>query len=318
MPGLPNFVVIGAPKSGTTSLFYYLKQHPEIFLPTRKELHYFAFPQLEKHACGPGDRDTLSALCSTREAYEKHYASIRQEKAVGDVSPSYLYYANDVAERILQELGRVKIIAILRDPAEKAFSQYMHLVRDHRENLGFYEALLAEQGRREAGWSDIWRYVESSLYSERLAKYVAVFGQENVKVLLFSDLVENPQAVTRDVFRFLGVDEDYKSDTERIYNRTGTSRSKLISEFLSRPNPVKSVIKRAVPERLRISLRLALLNWNTGGKGEMDAASREYLEAYFKNDIAALKDILARQLEHVPNGLTSLKKMPRQQGVASS
>ena len=81
---------------------------------------------------------------------------------------------------------------------------------------------------------------------------------------------------------------------------------------------MKSVIKRAVPERLRISLRLALLNWNTGGKGEMDAASREYLEAYFKNDIAALKDILARQLEHVPNGLTSLKKMPRQQGVASS
>lgn len=291
---LPNFVVIGAPKSGTTSLFYYLKQHPQIFLPTRKELHYFAYPLLSEYACGPGDKETLSSLCATRDEYESHYKDVAQETAIGEISPSYLYYADYAAERIREELGRVKIIAIVRDPVEKAYSQYMHLIRDRRETLSFHDALQAETARREARWSDIWRYAESSLYSARLQRYVATFGAENVRVIPFAELTENPQSVLRDLFRFLGVDENFVSDTGRVYNRTGNSRSKLIAQFFSRPNALKSLVKRTVPESIRISVRLAILNWNTGKKDEMDSNAREYLMEYFKDDIANVKQILER------------------------
>lgn len=289
---LPNFIIIGAPKSGTTSLFYYLGQHPDVYLPTRKELHYFSYQFLEKHVNGPGDKDTLSGLCATKTEYEQHYSGVGDEKAVGEVSPSYLYYAEDVANRIFDELGQIKIIAIVRNPVDKAYSQYMHLIRDQREKLGFYEALQAEPSRTEAGWSDIWRYAESSLYGERLEKYIEVFGRENVKIIPFSKLTEAPQAVTKDVFNFLSVDDRFLCDTERIYNRTGSSRSKTVANFLSRPSPVKSLLKSVIPEHFRILIRLAILDWNTGRKEEIDAVSRDYLSSYFKEDIAKVKQLI--------------------------
>ena len=118
---LPSTVIIGAPRSGTTSLFFYVKQHPDIFLPVRKELHYFSYDLLKENVDGPGDQGALASLCATREEYEAHYASVRAEKVIGEVSPSYLYFSQ-VSERIRSELGEVKIIALLRNPVDKAFS----------------------------------------------------------------------------------------------------------------------------------------------------------------------------------------------------
>ena len=149
MARLPNFVVIGAPKCGTTSLFYYLQRHPEVYLPVRKELHFFTFEEHSAQARGPGDDNVLANLCSTWPEYLSHYVDVGDEPAVGEVSPSYLASAA-ACPRIRERLGPVKILAILRDPVQKAFSQYLHLVHEGRETLSFVEALRAEEQRRDA------------------------------------------------------------------------------------------------------------------------------------------------------------------------
>ncbi|NUO09142.1 MAG: sulfotransferase [Candidatus Brocadia sp.] len=292
---LPNFIVVGAPKSGTTSLFYYLKQHPDIYLPVRKELHYFSYEYLKENTKGPGDKDVLSSLCANRREYESHYIEVKNERMIGDISPSYLYYCN-VSGRILSELGKIKIVMVLRNPVEKAYTQYMHLIRDNRETLLFYDALMEEQKRMLAGWSDIWRYAESSLYAERVNKYISIFGPDNVKFILFDDFVIAPDEVMRSLFKFLNVDADVHCDTSKTYNRTGTPKFKMVSDFFAKPNPVKTIVKKIIPEKLRIPTRLALLDWNTGKKNSMDRKSREYLIKYFSDDIVDLSKILGNKL----------------------
>lgn len=291
---LPNFVVIGAPRSGTTSLFFYLKQHPDIFLPVRKELHYFSYDLLRENVNGPGDKDALESVCATREEYKAHYARVGGEKAVGEVSPSYLYFS-EVSERIRSKLGEVKIIALLRNPVEKAFSQYMHLVRENREGMGFYEALMAEEERMASGWSDIWRYAESSLYSDRIRKYISVFGRDNTKFILTDQLADAPDTVMQELFDFLGVDTGFRPDTSRVYLRSGRPKSKMIASFFGSSNPLKTVARKIIPERLRVHIRLALLDANVGSKGEIDERARIHLRSYFQEDILELERVLARE-----------------------
>lgn len=287
---LPNFVIIGAPKCGTTSIFYYLKQHPQVYLPNRKELHYFSYEQLARNSYGPGDKSTLLALCSTSEQYREYYSSVGSQKAIGEVSPSYLYYA-ETAERIKEEVGDVKIIAILRNPKEKAFSQYMHLVRENRETLSFYDALMIEEERRKQGWSDIWSYAESTLYSEKIKKFQNVFGTSNVMVLFFEDFISSPKESMREVFKFINVDEKHSVDTDKQYNRTGISRSKIVTKFFLKDNKLKSLGKAMIPEDFRVRLRLKLLDLNTGKKKQIDKQSEEYLRGYFDDDIRRLDKI---------------------------
>ncbi len=296
-PRLPNFVVIGAPKSGTTSLFYYLRQHPDVYLPVRKELHYFSYGFIAANAQGPGDALTVSALCKTLEEYRAHYREVADQKAVGEVSPSYLYY-DQVGEAIARTLGPdpVRIVAVLRNPIEKAYSQYMHLVRDGWEKLGFHEALQAESERRAQRWGDFWRYAESSLYAPRLRAYLERFGRENVRVLLFDDLAADPAGAMRGLFGFLGVDSAFPCDTSKVLNRSGRSRFRLVSDFFSQPNPLKALAKRLIPERVRVPLRLAILNWNTGAKGTIEPRAEDFLRDYFRADVDDLAALLGREL----------------------
>ncbi|MCI5127084.1 MAG: sulfotransferase [Candidatus Electrothrix sp. AUS3] len=293
---LPNFVVIGAPKSGTTSLFYYLKQHPDIYLPVRKELHYFSYHHLKKRLEGPGDRDAFVQLCNSRNAYESHYRNVKAEKAIGEVSPSYLYYS-DVAQTIKETLGSVKIIVLLRNSVEKAYSQYMHLVREQLEFMTFYDALMEEEKRSNAGWSDIWLYAESSLYSEKIKDYISVFGKENVKIILFDDLIKQTDEVMVELFSFLSVDTTYKCDTRRVYNRTGNVKSKKIALFFSKKNQIKTAIKMILPERIRIWIRLAIQDLNTEAKPTIDKKSSAYLANFFSKDISNIEKIIEANLD---------------------
>ena len=211
-----------------------------------------------------------------------------------EISPSYLYYS-EVSERIRSELGDVKIIALLREPTEKAYSQYMHMVRLDLETLGFYDALMAEDERIRNGWSDIWRYAESSLYAERLERYMTTFGRENVKVILMDDLVGAPDETLLDLFDFLQIDPSIQIDTSKVYNRSGKPKSKLMAKFFAHPNGPKTVTKWLIPERIRVPIRLALLNFNSGEKADMDPESRAYLTDYFDEELSALERLLERE-----------------------
>ena len=289
----PNFLVIGAPKCGTTSLYYYLKQHPDIFLPVQKELHYFSYKSLSQNSNGPGDEVVLRGLCASQNEYYKHYDEVKLEKAIGDISPSYLYYG--MHEEIKKELGAVKIVVMLRNPIDKAFSQYMHMVRDQREILPFFDALMEETKRADMNWSDIWRYAESSLYSNKLKSFIRCFGRQNVHIVIFDDLISDPRGVTFDVLEFLGLETSVEINTDKSYNRTGNSRSRRLARFLNRPSRVKNIMKHLVPDALRIAIRLKIIDINTSSKPEIDEDSRKYLNEYFSSDIIEFERLIGRK-----------------------
>lgn len=294
MVNLPDFIVIGAPRSGTTSLFFYLKQHPEIFLPKRKELHYFSSNLLFENVAGPGDRDALGGICATWEEYISYYSSADDELIVGEISPSYLYFC-EVSECIREKLGEVKIIASLRNPVEKAFSHYQWLKRTERETLSFYDALMAETQRQAQGWGDMWRYAEGSLYADRIKKYLSVFGTKNVKIILAEELFTTPDKVMEALLAFLSVDTKFVLDTSISYNRSGQQRSQLIVNFFSKPNRLREFMKQFIPPAIRAKVRMTILDANTAEKEIMDKESEEYLKSYFHEDILRLERIIGRR-----------------------
>src|SRR5262249_30108600 len=144
-------------------------------------------------------------------------------------------------------LGVPKIIIMLRDPVEKAFSQYMHLIRDGRETLDFKAALEQEPRRIEQGYAAMWRYAESSLYAARTRRFMEEFGREQVKVILFDELVRNPTAVLRQTFEFLDVDPAVRVSHESIYNRSGVPRSRWMANLISKPNVITSIARSVLP-----------------------------------------------------------------------
>lgn len=290
---LPNFIVIGAPKSGTTSLYFYFRQHPDIYLPNVKELHYFSFPELGLVSKGPGDAAVRDGLCQTWEQYTAHYLNLRSHSAIGDISPSYLYYSSS-AKKIVEKLGMVKIIAIIRNPVDKAYSQYMHMVRDGLEELTFQDAIAFEADRRERGWGDIWRYTESSLYAKRLEEFIAVFGRDNVRIVLFDDFIRQTSEVLADLFKFIGVDPKAKISTNEKFNRTGTQKSPFVSNMMRNPGLLKTLVKRILPYDLRLKLRNWIINANTGSKPELSRELRLSLLNYFRDDIVMVERLVGK------------------------
>jgi hypothetical protein len=156
---------------------------------------------------------------------------------------------------------------------------------------------MTEQHRIQEGWAALWRYAESSLYAERIKRYLKVFGRDQVQILLFEDLSASPHLVMHDLFQFLGVDASFCPDTTAVYNRSGRPKSKILADFIAKPNVVTTLARRLLSTSIRTSVRLALLHINTGEKGQMDNASREYLQEYFRRDVDEVENIVGKELQ---------------------
>ncbi len=227
----PNFFIVGAAKSGTTSLDRYLSQHPEIYIAPRKETHFFAADHFLPPFIGPGDEWLNKRVIWDKDQYARLFANVTGEKAIGESSVFYLCFPG-TAERIAQAVPNAKLIIILREPAARTHSAYMHAVRDGRETLEFAESLNREEERRKKGFEPLWWYKELGLYYEQVKRYLDVFGTRQVKVLLNDELRANPELVLHDVFVFLGVKEDVVIDTSVRYNVAGVPRSWRLYTFL--------------------------------------------------------------------------------------
>jgi len=287
---MPNFFVVGAARSSTTSLHRYLSQHPEIFIPPRKEMHFFA---AEYFPCnGPGDEGMNGMVIRDKEQYVQIFAKVAGEKAIGETSAFYLCLPG-TAERIAQAAAEAKVIVLLREPADRAYSAYMLLVRDGRESLSFEEGLSQEAERRQKGWEPMWWYKELGLYASQVKRYLEVFGRERVKVLLYEEFYTNPELALRDVFAFLGVREDVVINTSVRYNVAGMPKSRrlhtLLYKLIDNPN---SLAKRVKPA----------LAWKAMGRfllrpvPKMNPQTYVQLKAYFAEDVAKLQDLLGQDL----------------------
>lgn len=215
----PNFIIVGAAKAGTTAIYHYLNQHPQVYLTPLKETNYFALAGQKLEFCGPGDADYVNSLSITcRDAYRAQFDGVRDEIAVGEASPLYLYHPL-AAQRIRDAVPDAKILIILRNPIDRAYSAFLHLVRDGRETHRDFEAALAQEPARiAAGWEHIWHYAAMGRYFEQVKRYFEGFPRQQVRVFLYRDLRTDPRAVLRDTLDFVGADSDFEFDMATRYN----------------------------------------------------------------------------------------------------
>ncbi len=298
MKTLPNFFIVGAARSGTTSLDRYLSHHPEIFITQRKETHFFATADFPPEFTGPGDGRLNELLIRDEDEYAQLFTNARDAKAIGESSAFYLCYPH-AAERIARAVPDAKIIIILREPVDRVYSSYMFVTRDSRETLGFAEGLSLEEERKRKGWEPIWWYKELSLYYQQVRHYLEVFGAEQVKVLLYDELFNNPGRVLRDVFAFLGVKEDVVVDTSVRYNLSGAPKSRklysLLDNFIYNPNPLEKRIKTFVPKNLRVVWASKLIGMVTRPV-PIDTQVQAELKLSFADDVGKLEELLHRDL----------------------
>lgn len=296
---LPNFLIIGAAKSGTSSLYMYLEQHPKIYMSPLKEPHYFSFDSISKQTPGPGD--AIHLAITDLEAYQHLFDPVKEEKAIGEASTSYLY-REEAAERIHALIPHAKLIAILRHPAERAFSAYMHVVRDQRETAeDFEDALNQETLRKQENWDPIWHLTSVGFYYEQLSRYYRLFPQEQIKVYLYEDLVNEPIRLLQEIFTFLSVDPDFLPDSTVRFNVSGEQKSLFIHKLglalFNSPNPIRWISRRIVPK----TWRWKVTNWirqQNLKKQQLPVHQREKLIDLYREDILKLQGLIDRDLSH--------------------
>ena len=298
MNTFPNFFIVGAARSGTTSLDLYLSQHPEIFITLKKETHFFAREQLPERYRGPGDERMNRLLIRDEEQYTQLFADAGRSKAIGEASAFYLCYPSS-ADLIAQTVPDAKIIMVLREPVARTYSAYMFLVRDGRETLGFEEGMSLEEERKEGDFEPMWWYRELSLYYNQVKHYLDIFGPHRVKVLLYEELFSNPEQVLQDVFGFLGVKEDVSIDTSVHYNVSGSPKSRrlytILNNFMFNPSPLEQRIKTLVPQQLRTVWASRLIGAVTKPV-PLEPEIKAQLKDFYTEDVGKLQDLLQRDL----------------------
>lgn len=290
----PNFLVIGAARAGTTSLYHYLGQHPDVYMSPIKEPNYFAVRDMDHPLAGPGDQGWFQNSVSDTDRYLQLFQGVEGERAIGEASPTYMHY-EPAAEAIQETLPDVRLLAILRDPAERAFSHYRHHVREGREVIAnFQEALEAERERLDRGW--FWpRYLTAGFYHRHLRRFADLFAREQIKIVLYADFARDPHRVMRDVYSFLDVDRDFEPDVDHSYNRTGKPRFSWLDDLLGKKYPFRSLVEPVVPAWLRSAFR-RLKNWNLRDSNGPSPADRRVLLDVYREDIVRLEEWLGRDL----------------------
>lgn len=306
---LPNFLVIGAPKAGTTSIHEYLREHPDVFMSPIKEPHFFCYPSLDS---AHGEDSALNPLSEAERAeqaaklpenlawYEGLFEGAKGERAVGEVSPQYLGYPN-APKHIHRYIPNAKLIAILRDPAELAYSGYLHAVRDGRGTREEFEAAIEavlREGYDGVIRDEIYRNLHFGFYHAHLARYHALFPSENLHVCFFDDFKNDACAVMQAMYRFLGVDNSFQPDTGAQYNVSVVPRNVGLYRYFTSANPLIRFGKRAAPHSLRVAAMNLRNHLLARKKPEMEPALRKKLVAIYREDTLRLQKQLQRDLSH--------------------
>src|SRR5690606_31977764 len=203
MNTIPNFLIVGAAKCGTSSFASYLSQHPEVFMTNPKEPRFITSQFTSFPIEGPKANELESWYAKTYEDYIKLFQNVKKEKAIGEASVDNLFFYKQAIPLIKQYFGEPKIIILLRDPVKRAFSAYSHLVRDERESLSFEEALEKQDERRNKNWEFLYSYIDGSRYYEQVKAYLDNF--QDVLIIKTEDLHKNPHEVFKTTFSFLDI-----------------------------------------------------------------------------------------------------------------
>lgn len=290
---LPTFLIIGAGRSGTTSLYFYLKQHPQVFMSPIKETHYFS---IEAWRNLPSPAPELEAspwreAVGTWPAYLAQFEGARAGQAVGEASPSYMRVPG-VPELIHARLPGVKLIAILRQPAERAFSYYQLMRRNGVEPLdSFAAALQAEAACQPLPDGTQRLYRSAGYYYLQLSRYFKLFPRERLGIYLYDDLDADAVRVMQQIFAFLEVDDRFAPNTAYRHNQSGTPKQHSLLHAVQGHVHIKRWLERIMP-----------LTWQQRARdlskvrAAVDPALLADLTAAYRDDIVQLQGLIDRDL----------------------
>ena len=292
---LPTFLVIGASRSGTTSLHHYLGQHSDIFMCPIKSPNFFVAEDPLPSREGPVARKMASQWVASRQSYEALFSGVREEASIGEVSPVYLQ-SWAAPKRIRGICPEIKLVAILRDPAERAWAHYMGRMRDGLETRrsfeGVIEAELAEGLPDKVAFGS---YLGCSRYGHFLGRYLEVFPRLQVKVFLFEDLCESPRDLLADIFSFLGVDPAQRASVRMSkHHQTGLVRGSLRRVLWTRSVRLRTALRPLLPVGVRrLAAPLFLKNLD---KPRLEPELRAGICEVLASDIERCQALISRDL----------------------
>jgi hypothetical protein len=306
---IPNFFIVGAVKSGTTSLYHYLQEHPDIYMCPIKEPHYFSkdidpkkfnenykktiYIDLKKYFNKPILVRKSIAFIERWEDYVKLFREAENEKVIGEASNGYLY-SKVAAKNIRKRIPNAKIIIILRNPIERAFSHFIMDIRDGRQKeKDFSSAVLNDINSNIKGWGITNLYIELGLYSGQVKRWLNTFPKENIRIFLFDELKENPINLVINILKFLEVDDSVYINTERKYNIVSVPRFQRINNFFTKSG-IRNFFSNLLSDKMKQNIR----RFWFGNKSivKLNNQARELLLPYFEDDIKKLERIIDRDL----------------------
>lgn len=292
----PNVLIIGAARAGSTFLVNQLTHHPDIAASNPKETHFLSLGRRSEGFSGPGDDTTINRqIQHSLTAWESTFLPAQRAKVRIDASVSMLYYGEETLSQIDEYLGDdVKVIVVLRDPIDRAYSAFKYLQnRGYETSATFTEALDVEYGRIGDGWHHLWHYSSMSRYAEQLAPWVEKFGDQ-LTVVDYDRLTNDSATVCDELITWLGLDPALNTEAEtadtRAVNSSGELRSSGMQQLLTTCRKVgwlQRAVKAAVPFELRERLRSLNLRSATASESE-----RSRLKGELGQDMERLRDML--------------------------
>ena len=293
---LPNFLIVGAAKCGTSSLHNYLNQHPDIFMPTynqdgmKVKEPRFLIKDLVQHRLHNGVWNF--------EEYQSLFTDVKDEKSIGESTVLYLYYYKHAIKKIKHYLGKdVRIIIMLRNPIERAYSAYSFASRTHQENQTFKVALMNARKRfdEDNTLSPMILYKELGLYYKMVKAYMENF--KDVHVVLYDDFVLETNLQVRRVFNFLNVSNVNDINTTNVINSGGKKwDSRVMKDLLMGEGNMKKTLRMLLPKKVRRSIKKRLTNKFTSKSEEINESIKKELLDYYQKDIQLLEKLINKDL----------------------
>jgi hypothetical protein len=289
----PSFILIGASKSATTTIHALLDQHPDVFMSTPKEPGYWAYQvntPYRHHVTMPE-----KSKIRTTSAYQALFDPGAGAIARGESSTQYISTPG-IAPYLREHLPDVKLIAVLRHPVERAFSAYMHLVREGRETeTDFRRALELEEERIREGYGNLWHYKNQGYYYKQLKLFYDVFPEKQIQVYLYDEFVSNPAAMLESLFCFIGVPATFRPELRERRNVSGVPRARWLYRALLSENLCKEVVKRLVPRvwcrRVKEYVAAGIMK-----KVQLPADCAHELSESYQEDMASLESLIGKDL----------------------
>lgn len=307
----PNFLIIGAGKSGTTSVYQAIKQHPDIFMSAVKEPNFFALEGQEKiTGYDKEDPDGFNfypwAVTNLKD-YHKLFEDVENQKAIGESSTMYQYMPK-APQNIKKHIPEAKLIAIFRNPADRLYSRYLHLVRENRPPTPNFEDCF-ERGNLWWQKNDL---IQEGFYYSHMKRYFELFDASQIKIMLYEDLRQKPVEFMQELFEFLGVDHSFVPDMSVQYNVSGKIKNKYVDLIIGQQSLIRRGLEKISPtliQNVRESRAMQKIVTNLRKKNLervplSNALRKRLIEEIYKEEILSFGNLIQRDL----NGWLSYEK----------